>query len=146
VECIVFIGIQGSGKSAFFKERFADTHLRLNLDMLKTRPRETRFFNLCLETRLPCVIDNTNPGIADRARYLAPARMNGYKVIGYFFDVPVRDAIARNAARAGKQRVPVPGLLGTAKRLQRPTLAEGFDALFRVQLLEGKFVVEPLTE
>jgi transcriptional regulator with XRE-family HTH domain len=37
VEAIIFVGIQASGKSTFYRERFFDTHLRINLDMLKTR-------------------------------------------------------------------------------------------------------------
>ena len=40
MQLIVFIGLQGSGKSTFFGRRFAETHLRLNMDMLKTRHRE----------------------------------------------------------------------------------------------------------
>lgn len=146
MECVIFIGIQGSGKSAFFKERFADTHMRLNLDMLRTRPREQRFFELCLEFGQRCVIDNTNPTTADRARYIAPAKARGFSVVGYFFDIPVRDALARNAARQGKQRVPVPGLLSTAKRLERPKRAEGFDELHRVSFGEDGVQVEPLVE
>lgn len=144
MECVIFVGIQGSGKSAFFKERFADTHMRLNLDMLKTRARESRFFALCLETRQRCVIDNTNPAIADRAAYIAAARTNGFRVCGYFFDVPVADAMARNALRSDNRRIPVPGILATAKRLQPPQPAEGFDELWRVRVLEGKFVVEAM--
>src|SRR5688572_26966039 len=61
MECVIFIGIQGSGKSAFFKQEFADTHLRINRDMLKTKSREAKFFELCLATGQRCVIDNTNP-------------------------------------------------------------------------------------
>lgn len=144
MECVIFVGIQGSGKSAFFKQRFADTHVRINLDMLKTRAREMRFFGLCLETRQPCVVDNTNPKAADRARYIAMAKEYRFRVIGYFFDVPVRDALARNAVRTGKQRVPVPGVLGTARRLERPWWAEGFDELHVVRVADGDFKVEPL--
>lgn len=144
MECVIFVGIQGSGKSAFFKERFADTHVRLNLDMLKTRAREARFFALCLETRQRCVVDNTNPTPAARAVYLSAAKSHGFRTIGYFFDVPVRDALARNAARAEKQRVPVPGIFGTAKRMQPPQLAEGFDELFRVTVGDGRFAIETL--
>ena len=40
MEAIIFIGIQATGKSAFYQQRFADTHIRLNLDMLKTRRRK----------------------------------------------------------------------------------------------------------
>jgi predicted kinase len=141
--CVIFVGIQGSGKSGFFKQRFADTHMRINLDMLKTRTREGRFFQLCLETRQPCVVDNTNPRAADRAPYIAAAKQHGFQVIGYYFDVPVREAIARNLARPEGQRVPVPGLLGTAKRMERPTFAEGFDALHVVRPgTDGAFQIE----
>ena len=143
MECVLFIGVQGSGKSAFFKERFADTHVRINLDMLKTRARETRFFGLCLETAQRCVIDNTNPRVEDRARYIAAARARRFNVAAYWFDLPVKEALARNAARPPGQRVPVPGVYRTAKQLQPPTRAEGFDELFRVRIVEGRFVVEP---
>ena len=40
VEAVIFVGLQGSGKSTFYRERFFDTHVRLSLDMLKTRHRE----------------------------------------------------------------------------------------------------------
>ena len=144
MECVIFVGVQASGKSAFFKARFADTHVRLNLDMLKTRTREKRFFELCLETNQACVIDNTNPTLADRARYIAAAKARGFRLIGYFFDVPVRDALARNAKREAGQRVPAPGVLGTAKRLQRPTFAEGFDELHCVSFAEDGIRIDPL--
>jgi predicted kinase len=39
VEAVILIGIQGSGKSTFFKEKFADTRVRINLDMLRTKNR-----------------------------------------------------------------------------------------------------------
>jgi predicted kinase len=146
MECIVFVGIQGSGKSAFFKERFADTHLRINLDMLKTRHREAAFFQLCLESGMRCVIDNTNPTAKDRANYITLAKARGFDVTGYWFDVPVKDALGRNHARADGHKIPVPGLLRTAKILEPPAHAEGFDRLFRVQLQNGNFLVEPLTE
>lgn len=48
MEVIILIGIQGSGKSSFYKARFADTHVRINLDMLKTRHREKLFFDACV--------------------------------------------------------------------------------------------------
>ena len=39
-EAAVFCGIQGSGKTTFYRARFAATHARINLDELKTRHRE----------------------------------------------------------------------------------------------------------
>ena len=40
MEAVILIGIQGAGKSTFYKDRFFNTHVRINLDMLKTRHRE----------------------------------------------------------------------------------------------------------
>ena len=37
MEAVIFTGIQASGKSTFFKERFFDTHVRINLDMLDSK-------------------------------------------------------------------------------------------------------------
>ncbi len=61
MEAIIFIGLQASGKSSFYKEKFIDTHIRINLDMLKTRYREKVLFDACLKAKQPLVIDNTNP-------------------------------------------------------------------------------------
>ena len=40
MEMVLFIGIQATGKSSFYLERFFRTHVRINGDMLKTRHRE----------------------------------------------------------------------------------------------------------
>ena len=144
MECVIFIGLQGSGKSAFFKRDFADTHVRINRDMLKTKPREAQFFELCLATMQRCVIDNTNATREERARFIGPAKARGFRVLAYYFDVAPRDALARNNARPEGQRVPAPGVFATAKRMQRPTRDEGFDAVFRVVPVEGRFEVSEL--
>ena len=59
----------------------------------------------------------------------------------HFFDVPVKEALARNASREGKARVPVFGVLRTAKILERLELGEGFDELNRVEIPDEKFAV-----
>ncbi len=35
MQIMIFVGIQASGKSTFYHQYFANTHLRINLDMLK---------------------------------------------------------------------------------------------------------------
>ncbi len=144
MEAIIFVGVQGSGKTTFYLERFFATHLRLSLDLLRTRHRERLLVEACIAAKQPFVVDNTNPTVEERARYIAPARAAGFRVVGYHFDLPIAVCLARNAARQGKQRVPVPGIYGTRKRLQPPTLAEGFDALYTVRQGEsGDLLVEP---
>jgi hypothetical protein len=143
-EAVIFTGVQAAGKSTFYRERFFETHVRINMDMLKTRRREALLLEACLLGRQPFVADNTNPLAADRARYIAPARAAGFRVTGYFFRATPREAIARNRARADKPSIPIPGLLGTYKRLEEPRWAEGYDALFTVTLTPtGLYLVEP---
>ena len=88
MELVIFIGVQGSGKSSFYQLHFADTHLRINLDMLRTRRRENAVLQACLESGQRCVIDNTNPTLEERAIYLQKAKAKHFKTIAYFFDVP----------------------------------------------------------
>ncbi|HEV7591259.1 MAG TPA: AAA family ATPase [Longimicrobium sp.] len=143
-ETVVFCGVQAAGKSTFYRERFFETHVRISMDMLKTRRRESLLLEACLLARQPFVVDNTNPLAADRARYIHPARAAEFRVIGYFFRATTREAIARNRQRTDKAAIPVPGLLGTYKRLEEPRWAEGYDALFTVTLTAaGVYVVEP---
>lgn len=143
MEAVILVGIQASGKSTFYQQRFFDTHVRISRDLLRTRNRELQLLRTCLETRQPFVIDNTNVLAEERARFIGPARANGYRVIGYFFRTEPRAAIARNRLREGKAVVPIPGILGTYKKLEAPRMDEGFDALYAVTLTpSNEFVIE----
>lgn len=142
VEAVIFVGGQGSGKSTFYRERFFDTHIRINLDMLRTRHREKILFEACLSAKQPFVVDNTNPTPADRARYIIPARAAGFRLIAYSFITPMREALRRNNLRNGKQRIPPVAIAGTFKRIQLPSLDEGFDEVHTVELTtDDLFVV-----
>ena len=50
MEAVIFMGVQSAGKSSYFRERFYCTHIRISMDLMKTRHREGRFFDLCLES------------------------------------------------------------------------------------------------
>ena len=106
VEAVVFIGVQGSGKSTFYGERFFGTHVRINLDMLRTRRREQILLAACIEAGQSFVIDNTNALKGDRARYIPLARAAGFRVAAYFFQTTLADAMRRNNQRPGKQKIP----------------------------------------
>lgn len=141
-DAIVFVGLQASGKSTFYKERFFATHLRINLDMLKTRHRERLLLRACIEMQQPFVVDNTNLTIADRAKYIAPARRAGFRIIGYVFPPDLKASIARNERRAGREHIPVKGIIGASRRLQAPSMAEGFDMIHEVRIkARDQFVV-----
>lgn len=100
MELVLFIGIQATGKSTFYKQKLVDTHIRLNLDMLKTRNRESILLDACLKAKQPCVIDNTNSTKLERARYMEAAREYQFAVRGIFFASGIDAALRRNQTRA----------------------------------------------
>jgi predicted kinase len=132
MEMIVFSGLQGAGKTTFFNQRFSATHVRLSLDLLKTRNREDILLFACLAAQQPIVIDNTNPTAHQRARYAELAKAANFKTVLYFFDIALEDAVARNACREESQRVPEIGVRGTFAKLEEPSPLEPFSEMFRV--------------
>lgn len=143
MEAVILIGIQGSGKSSFYKERFFNTHVRINLDMLKTKYRQQVLLGACLEARQPFVVDNTNVTAQARSHLIASAKAAGFRVVGYYLRSDVKGALLRNSQRTGLARVPDKALLSTYKQLQVPGIGEGFDALYYVGINEtGEFSVE----
>jgi predicted kinase len=142
MEAVILIGVQGSGKTSFYRERFFHTHVRISLDMLRTRRREQILVAGCLAAKQPFVVDNTNPLPGDRARYIGEARRAGFRLVAYFFQTSLHEAIERNNQRSGKQRIPPTAVAGTFRKLQVPTLDEGFEAIHTVTISsDGNFVV-----
>lgn len=141
MECIIFTGIQASGKSTFYKQCFFKSHMRINLDMLKTRNRESIFIEASLLAKQPFVIDNTNPAVTDRQKYIEAARRHKFRVVGYYFEPDYELSMERNDQRIGKAKVPEVGIKSTLKKLEAPSYLEGFDELFRVKSHNGSFEV-----
>jgi predicted kinase len=90
MEAVLFIGVQGSGKTTFYKERFSDTHVRLSRNMLKTRARQLALVSACLAARQPFVVDDTNAAKSRRAESIGIARAAGFRVAGYYFRCALR--------------------------------------------------------
>jgi hypothetical protein len=130
MEAVILSGVQGSGKTTLYRDRFIETHVRVSMDLVRTRAREAALLTLCLQTRMPFVVDNTNPTVADRARYIGPSRDAGFKVIGYLVEGDGR------SVRVG----PVTAA-ATARRFVRPAPEEGFDELWHAS---GRWRIEPL--
>lgn len=142
VEVVLLAGLPGAGKTTFFRRHFAATHRHLSKDLWpNARDRESRQRRLideALSSGQPVVVDNTNPTIAERAAIIAIAQARGARVIGYFFDVTTRQAVARNAGRTGRDKVPNVAIFTCAKRFEPPALSEGFDQLFRISINEDR--------
>lgn len=143
MEAVIFIGIQASGKSTFYREHFLDTHIRINLDMLKTRHREKLIFQACLEAKQNCLIDNTNPTLAERQRYIPAAKKHNFTIIAYYFPPDLSACKRRNELRSNEQKIPVVGIISTYKKLEKPNYQEGFDRIYTVKIDSNySFIVE----
>lgn len=141
MEMVIFCGIQATGKTSFYKEKFFKTHMRISLDQLNTRNKERVFMAACFAVQQPFVVDNTNPAKADRARYIAEAKQHKFKVTGYYFQSRIEDALNRNNHRLGKENIPEIGIKGTFGKLELPDPNEGFDALYFVAMENNRFVI-----
>jgi len=146
VELVVFVGLQASGKSTFFRERFAATHEHVSKDRFpnnKNRSRrQAQLIEAALSAGSPVVVDNTNPTLEDRRAIVELGREHGTRIVGYYFESEVRLCVERNRRREGKARVPDVAIFATAKRLVPPSYSEGFDELFRVRMAGDAFEIE----
>jgi hypothetical protein len=68
----------------------------ISLDLLRTRHREKLLLRACLPGKQSFVVDNTNVAVADRQRYIIPAKEGGFIVTGYYFGSLLDEALARN--------------------------------------------------
>jgi predicted kinase len=130
-ELIIFVGLQASGKSTYYQANFAATHVHVSKDLMKgTRNRDAiqlQMIEEALSEKRSVVVDNTNPTPAARAPLIALGKKHHARVIAYYFETTVKDAVARNRRREGKARVPDVALFVSAKKMVPPGLAEGFD-------------------
>ena len=140
MDCVILIGLPASGKSTFYRERFAATHDLVSKDAMRNnrqpRRRQEQLIEAALAAGRSVVVDNTNPRAADRAPIVAIARRFGADVAGYYFPTEAQIALRRNRARQGRDRVPDVAIFVAKKRLEPPTYAEGFDHLFTVTVKE----------
>lgn len=132
MEALLFIGLPGAGKSTFWKQRFFDTHLRINRDQLRTEPRERALIATCLNSRIRFALDNTSSTRAGRAPIIERATNAKFRIHAFYFEPDYEACLQRNARRRGKARVPVAAIGYIAKQLQKPGFDEGFSSIFSV--------------
>jgi predicted kinase len=142
MEAIILIGIQASGKSTFYKEKFFNTHIRISNDLLKTKNREKLLIEYCQKTQMPLVIDNTNITKDIRKKYITLLTDIKIPIIGYYFKTNLERSLDWNNKRIGKENIPKTGILGTYKKLEMPSLEEGFSNLYYVDIVDNKFIIK----
>jgi predicted kinase len=146
-EIAILVGLPGSGKTSFFEARLAATHVHVSKDRMgQARDKGARQLEQvahALGAGRSVAVDNTNPRAADRAPLVALGRAAGARVVAYAMDTPAKQALARNRSRQPPARVPDVAVFVASKRMEAPTRAEGFDAVYRVRAEGGGFEVVP---
>ena len=151
MELVIFIGLQASGKSTFYRQYFTATHELVSKDLFRNNKnrsrRQTQLIEGALQIGHSVVVDNTNPTVEDRTALIELGNKYSAQIIGYYFQSQVRRCLERNQQRLGKARVPDIAIYVTAKKLVPPSYREGFQQLFYVQMArESGFVVRPWDE
>jgi len=143
-EVIILTGIPASGKSTFLEKYFSDTHKIVSLDLIKTRRREKNLLMKYISEKLNIIIDNTNPSVSDRRRYINLFKTYNYTIICYYLNSIPDECKIRNNNRIGKKKVPEVAIDVIYSELQTPDLYEGFDKLYYVKIENNKFIIEKI--
>ncbi len=135
---MIFIGLQGAGKSTFYRTCFSQTHALVSKDLMRNhkKPSRRQAFLIAehLKSGTSLVVDNTNPTRGDRQAIIEIGQDYQAMIIGYYFNSKIIDCLTRNQQREGKARVPDYVLYMTQKKLTLPDYSEGFHQLFKVEI------------
>ncbi len=141
LELIIFVGLQGSGKTTYYQKHFAATHVHISKDLMaNVRNRDAQQMKQAeeaLASGRSVVVDNTNPTRESRAALIAAGKKHGARVIAIGFEPHVPTSIMRNRQREGKARVPDVAIFMTKKKLVAPSIEEGFDEVRDVMMNDG---------
>ena len=144
---IIFVGIQGCGKTTFYRKRiepYVKDWMHISMDELHNKNAEAAMVQECIDNRRSFVIDNTNPTKEDRKRYLDMLEGKGYRVMCYFFQSRVKDCIERNALRG--ETVPAKAIAATSNKLELPSRDEGFTDMLYIKVIPPHFESELYVE
>jgi predicted kinase len=138
-ECVILVGLPGAGKTTFARQRYP-SYDHISKDTLpgsgNKQAKQDAAVRRSLTARRSVIVDNTNVTPAERAAVIAIARELDARVVGYYIEATTREAVARNAGRTGRAKVPKVAIFTCAKRLVPPVLEEGFDEIQTVHPLD----------
>ncbi len=138
---VIFTGMQGAGKTEFYKRYFSEAYTRIGLDELGTRQAERAVIRECISDSSSYVLDSQNLTREDRRRYFPRAKAAGYRIIGYYFPTTVEASLEH--AGLSRDKMAQRRQKKAFDRLEPPEYNEGYDELYTVTLhRDGSFTAE----
>ena len=130
-EIILFVGFPGVGKTTFYNNYLKKfKYFHINQDELNTLTKCINLTKTELNLGKSVVIDNTNPSIETRQKYIKIAKNNKVSIRCIYFDIDEKLAKHLNKYRMleyNKQLVPDISYNVYKKKFTMPSIEEGFD-------------------
>src|SRR5215469_16302970 len=128
MELIILIGLQASGKSTFFQNRFSDAYEPISKDLPKNsknkNQKQVERIERAFQEQHSVIIDNTNVTVHDRQALIDNGRRYNTTITGYHFEPDVTGSRTRNQKREGKAQVPEKVIFITVHKLEPPSYTE----------------------
>lgn len=138
IEAIVLVGSPASGKSHFAKKYF-ENYVYINRDTMGTWQKCVAALEKAIQEKKSAIIDNTNPDIESRKRYIDVAKKRKISCRCFLMEVSEKQAQHNNAFREmtdSKHSVLGAAVFGGYRgKFKEPTLKEGFQQIVRVNFI-----------
>ncbi|XP_073513891.1 bifunctional polynucleotide phosphatase/kinase [Phyllobates terribilis] len=140
VEVVVTVGFPAAGKSTFIKENLVPKgYVYANRDTLGTWQKCVAACEEALKNKKSIVIDNTNPDLESRGRYINCAKNAGVPVRCFFFVAPIELAKHNNRFRemTSKGHVSVNDMVMNSykSKFVAPSPTEGFSEILKINFV-----------
>lgn len=140
MELVIFVGLQGCGKTTFYHSFFERTHEHVSKELMRHRQNREAFQFFLVEKALKenrsVVIDDTNITATLRRPFIEIGKRYDARVLGYYFEHPILESFNQNIARSGRARGPDVAIYASAHKLEIPDYEEGFDEIFTVRIVD----------
>lgn len=145
-EMIIIVGMPGSGKSHISAEiqskGFIDRkiYMIINRDKLKTIEKCIKYCESNLKLNLSVIIDNTNPSIQDRKKFIDLAKKYSYKIRCILFDIPLELALHNNYYRHFKYNsslIPKIAYNIYKSKYVKPEIKEGYKEIIEINSISN---------
>ncbi|XP_018418296.1 PREDICTED: bifunctional polynucleotide phosphatase/kinase [Nanorana parkeri] len=141
-EVVVTVGFPGAGKSTFIKEHLLQKgYACANRDTLGTWQKCVAACEEALKNGKSIVIDNTNPDVESRGRYISCAQKAGVPIRCFLFTATIEQAKHNNRFRemtfTGKGHVSVNDMVINSykSKFVAPSLNEGFNEILKINFV-----------